>query len=219
VPELRIRPFDPDAASDRAAVLDICVKTGDAGGDATALHADPRALTDRYATPYLELEPGWAWVATLAAGSDDGIGGDDDRDDTGDGAHHRAPVVGYLLGAPDTTAFAARFAGWPSSLTPAERTAHAAAMLLPERHDYPAHLHIDLLPRAQGRGAGRALVQTLVDHLAARNVPGLHLVADPRNHGALAFYPRVGFTELRRTTDAVVFGRRLGLTTPGVEPG
>jgi ribosomal protein S18 acetylase RimI-like enzyme len=218
VPELRIRPFDPDAASDRAAVLDICVKTGDAGGDATALHPDPRALTDRYATPYLELEPGWAWVATLAAGGGDGSGRDEDRDDGG-GAEHLDPVVGYVLGAPDTTAFAARFAGWPSSLTPEERTAHAAAMLLPERHDYPAHLHIDLLPRAQGRGAGRALVQTLVDQLAERNVPGLHLVVDPRNQGALAFYTRVGFTELRRTPDAVVFGRRLGPATPGVEPG
>jgi ribosomal protein S18 acetylase RimI-like enzyme len=57
---------------------------------------------------------------------------------------------------------------------------------------YPAHLHIDLLPRAQGHGLGRALVTTLTDALRERGVPGLHLGVDPANTGALAFYARIG---------------------------
>jgi hypothetical protein len=59
---------------------------------------------------------------------------------------------------------------------------------------YPAHLHIDLLPRTQGRGLGRALIGRLTDALRERGVPGLHLGVDPANTGARAFYARLGLT-------------------------
>jgi len=186
-----IRAFDPDRAGDTAAVLDICVRTGDAGRDATGLHPDARALTDRYAAPYLALEPEWAFVAEA------------------DGE-----VVGYLVGTPDTPAFAERFAGWPSSLTAAERAAHVAALgsaiAADETQAYPAHLHIDLLPAAQGRGAGRLLVETFAAKLADAGVPGIHLVVDPANAGAQAFYPRVGFERRRSLPDGVLFVRSCG---------
>jgi ribosomal protein S18 acetylase RimI-like enzyme len=38
----------------------------------------------------------------------------------------------------------------------------------------------------------------------------VHLVVDPANTGAQAFYPRAGFRELRRSADGVVYGRLLG---------
>lgn len=183
---LLLRDFDPARPADREAVLAICLLTGDAGHDATALHPDPGALTDRYAAPYLDLEPGLAVVAEL------------------DGR-----VVGYVLGTADTDRFAERFAGHPSSLSRTERQEHAEALRQPEAAALPAHLHIDLLPVAQGRGAGRALIEAFIARLPA-GTPGVHLAVDPANEGALAFYPRVGFTELRRDGDAVVFGRTLG---------
>ncbi|MDO9395272.1 MAG: N-acetyltransferase [Herbiconiux sp.] len=182
-----LRPYDAARPADRAAVLDICVRTGAAGADASGL-VDPRQLTDRYATPYLELEPSWAVLAEV------------------DGA-----VQGYLLGTPDTWGFAARFGAWPSSLGPAEQAEHVANMLVPECEAYPAHLHVDLLPVAQGRGIGRALVEHFVTRLE-RDAPGaggVHLGVDPANTGALAFYPRLGFEELRRDSAVVLFGRRL----------
>jgi ribosomal protein S18 acetylase RimI-like enzyme len=181
---LRIRPYDPERPGDRAAVLRICLLTGDAGADASAAYPDPRELTERYAAPYLDLEPGLAFVA--------------ERD---------GEVLGYVLGASETRLFAAGFAARESSLSEAARREHAAGMLVPESAEFPAHLHIDLLPAAQGQGAGRMLVETLLHRLRADGVPGVHLVVDPRNTGALAFYPRLGFTESRRTPDGVVFVR------------
>lgn len=170
-------------------MLEICLKTGDAGSDATAAYPDPRELTERYAAPYLGLEPALAFVA----------------EQEGDGGDGHGAVLGYVLGASDTRSFAARFAARESSLSAAVRAEHAAGMLLPEIGEFPAHLHVDLLPVAQGRGVGRMLVETVLDALHADGVRGVHLVVDPRNTGALAFYPRLGFTESRRTADGVVF--------------
>ncbi len=166
-------------------MLSICVLTGDAGQDATG-RGDPRELTERYAAPYLDLEPEHAWLA--------------ERD---------GRVLGYLLAAADTEAFAERFAARPSALAASARAAHAAGLLLAEVDRYPAHLHVDLLPEGQGSGFGRRLVERCLEQLAAEGVPGVHLVVDPRNEGAQAFYARVGFAELRRDDHGVVFGRPL----------
>ena len=61
---------------------------------------------------------------------------------------------------------------------------------------YPAHLHIDLLPRAQRQGWGRRLINALCEALAERGVPGVHLQYDAANVNAGAFYQRLGFEEL-----------------------
>ena len=70
--------------------------------------------------------------------------------------------------------------------------------------EYPAHMHIDLLPRLQGQGLGRALIETLADALRERGVPGLHLGVSTENPGAIAFYHRVGFV----TLEELVLGAR-----------
>jgi ribosomal protein S18 acetylase RimI-like enzyme len=77
-------------------------------------------------------------------------------------------------------------------------------------HEYPAQLHIDLLPEAQGKGHGRALLETLIDSLRREKVSGVHLTMDPANVGARQFYARLGFEELESSTeDAPAFGRRV----------
>lgn len=75
--------------------------------------------------------------------------------------------------------------------------------------EYPAHLHIDLLPDQQGRGAGRALIDACVALLAERGSPGVHLVADKANEGANLFYPRVGFTRAREDDGSVTWVRSI----------
>jgi len=58
---------------------------------------------------------------------------------------------------------------------------------------FPAHLHIDLLPVARGKGAGRRLITTWLDSLRARGVPGCHLGTFAENTGAIAFFETMGF--------------------------
>jgi ribosomal protein S18 acetylase RimI-like enzyme len=184
-----VRPYQP---TDRPALYDICLRTGWAGGDATGHYSDPDLLPSVFAGPYAALEPELAFVA------DDG----------------RRPV-GYIVGTADSTAFFTAFRKrWLPSVadrfpapegppsTPDEEIRallhHAETMLRPEfAAGHPAHLHIDLLPPAQGRGLGRRLMETFLDALRERGVPGVHLGVNPANTGALAFYARLGFTELR----------------------
>jgi ribosomal protein S18 acetylase RimI-like enzyme len=69
-------------------------------------------------------------------------------------------------------------------------------------------MHIDLLERAQGRGAGRQMMEQVMDRLRRRGSPGVHLGVSVRNDPALGFYRRIGFTELIRVgsaTDGVVY--------------
>jgi ribosomal protein S18 acetylase RimI-like enzyme len=188
---VRIRGYQP---GDLADLYRICLLTADSGRDATALYTDPRLPGEIYAAPYGVFEPGLAFVAE----DDEGVGG-------------------YVLGALDTAAFEERLERdwWPRlrERYPELPLGQAAALPQPEqlaRRDihqpwladrelvrrYPSHLHIDLLPRLQGRGLGRALMDTLLAALRARGSRGVHLFVSPDNHRAIAFYRHLGLTKL-----------------------
>ena len=188
----RIRPYRED---DRDSAYAVCLKTGDNGEDATHLYEDPHALGNIYVGPYLELEPEHAFVLEGSEG-----------------------VCGYVLGALDTRQFYEAFVtrwlpplkavtpdpqGSPASWTADERIYH---QIHHPRLDYPtalepypSHLHIDLLPRAQGRGWGRRMLETLLDTLRAKGSPGVHLGVGLGNERARGFYGRLGFEELFST--------------------
>ena len=183
----RIRPFRDD---DETHVFDVCVRTG---------HGDPAILADVYAAPYLRFDPTLAFVV-----------------DTGE------RVAGYILGTADTREFVRRYrAEWLAPFAarhevPADGPHGVLAagldperMLVPGVDEYPAHLHIDLLPELQRQGFGRMLIQTLADALRARGVRGLHLVADPANTSAIAFYSRLGFVALPAEPEV---GALMGMT-------
>lgn len=107
-----------------------------------------------------------------------------------------AGVDGYLVATADSRAFA---------------LLHDTGPLVPEVDEYPAHLHINLLPRLQGRGLGRELIGVLVAELERRGIRGLHLGVDPANTGAIAFYERLGFAALPSSEpESPVMGLRLG---------
>ncbi|ACZ30810.1 GCN5-related N-acetyltransferase [Xylanimonas cellulosilytica DSM 15894] len=227
-----LRPYAP---TDRDAIAEVCLRTGDAGGDARGLYRASTLLADVYALPYVDLEPATAFVVVLpddAAPDDAARAGQDAVLRVADGV-----LVGYVLGAPDTVAFVER---WSREWTPGYLERHPAPALPPasggpgyteaqlwhdgahpERMlspgpdvlaDYPAHLHIDLLPQAQGQGWGRRLIGTLCEALAARGVPGVHLSYAASNTNARAFYDRLGFVELPGSSpDAPL----MGLATQG----
>jgi len=195
-----IREFRP---GDEAAVYDICLRTGASGEDATHLYSDPELLGHVFAGPYLRLCPGFASVV-----EEDG------------------EVLGYVLGAPDTRGFEARCEEewWPplrerypdpvSPKTPDEQRMHAIHHFHPAPdslvEEYPSHLHIDLLPRTQGRGYGRRLMDRLRDQLRRAGSPGLHLGVSPANRRAVGFYEALGLTTVSEDEHVIWMGERLG---------
>jgi len=181
-----IRPATPE---DRAALSMVCLRTGDAGEDATGKEDDPELLGLIYAVPYQVGAPEFAFVIEDSGG-----------------------VCGYVLGAADTMAFQ-RFmndewfppirarlrdpgadAGLWNGSDWGRRVVHEGWSLPPvDLARYPAHGHIDLLPRAQGRGLGRRAMEVMLGALGAQGVPGIHLGLSARNGKALGFYERIGF--------------------------
>jgi ribosomal protein S18 acetylase RimI-like enzyme len=179
-----IRPY---RKQDLDAVYDICVRTADTGGDGRGLNSSDTLVGDVYAAPYVTLEPEHAHIL------DDGTG----------------QAVGYILGTADTASFARRFRdewlpvvagryaeGDPRDADLLQRLHQPEWMVRPGLDDYPAHLHIDLLPEWQGRGFGRGLMDAFLGGLRAAGVRGVHLGMSPENTAARAFYDRLGFKVL-----------------------
>lgn len=183
--------------------MEICLKTADAGADATGIIDDDDLWAQIWVLPYVVRHPELAFVVETDAGR----------------------VAGYIVGTPDTDVFEAWFEHewWPQFAErwprPDEERSRQDGIVNyayarspghePYAKEYPAHLHIDLLPELQGQGWGRRLIDTLVDALRTKGITGLHLVAADTNAGAVAFYPRVGFTRIPSTDGAAAFGRRL----------
>jgi len=204
----KIRPY-------RSADLDdlyrICLQTAAEGQDATALFSDPMLPGHVFAAPYGIFEPSLAWVAEDSAG-----------------------VAGYVLGALDTRAFEETLERdwWPALRAkypePAQVTAAVSELELftlqaihqPFRTDpalvsrYQSHLHIDLLPRLQGRGFGRRLIETLLAALRVGGSSGVHLHVGRGNQRAVEFYRHVGLTELPAVGGARVFVMQFAEQTP-----
>ena len=215
-----IRLYRP---SDRDALYDICVRTGDAGADATGLYPDPYLLPDIFTGPYLRLEPELAFV----------LAGDGTGDEVGDGDEAGADrPLGYIIGTADTRRFVARYldewlptvaARYPEGSGEGEQAGRVHVLHHPElmlegglADRYPAHLHIDLLPQAQGRGAGRALMAAFLAAVRAAGAPRVHLGMATGNTGARAFYDRMGFHLVARPEPSVTI---LGRSTEPLEPG
>jgi GNAT superfamily N-acetyltransferase len=189
-------------AGDRDALYEVCLLTGDAGGDATHLFDDPRLLGDVYVGPYLALEGAVGLVAV-------------EGDDPG----------GYAVAALDTAAFEQRCeeewwpalrARLPDPAVPATPDEELMALVhhpprTPERivAPFPAHLHVDLVAGLQGRGVGSRLMERLFELLTERSVTGVHLGVDPRNTGAVGFYRRHGFGVVESDDVRVTMGRHL----------
>lgn len=74
---------------------------------------------------------------------------------------------------------------------------------------YPAHLHIDLLPEAQGGGNGSRLIHTLLGALRSRGVHGVHLGVGKANAGAVGFYRHLGFEVLAEDPNSFTLGMKL----------
>lgn len=189
----RIRQARPD---DLAATYRVCLETGDAGRDATAqFQDDPDALGRMYVGAYLRFEPQLAFVL---------------EDDSG--------VCGYALGALDSKVFYDAYlhqwlppvcrefpepSGDSATWSPARKLHyeyHHPSIAMPQPYEqYPSHIHIDLVERAQGRGLGFRMMDVLLGELRRLGTAGCHLAMHPDNRRAERFYYKLGFTEVMRT--------------------
>jgi len=202
VGDFEIRRCEP---RDEAAVYRVCLETGDDGKDASHLFDDPLALGHIFVGPYMKLEPELAFVAEDALG-----------------------VCGYVLAALDSKKFYhAYLTQWlpdirknhpepaedSSTWTRTQQAYHAyyhPEIFYPAPYDrYPSHLHIDLLPRAQGRGLGTKMMAVMLEKLTGKGSPGVHLGMATTNARAERFYKRLSFHELARVGDTLYLGKRL----------
>lgn len=198
------------ATGDIDQIRAITLATGDAGGDASPLYRNGGLISEIYSAPYVRFSPEAALVA---------------EDEEG--------VAGYIVGAFDTRSFEAwlEHKWWPNL-----RRIHPDPAGDPSRWDaderlqfmihhpplapaavvatFPAHIHMNLLPRLQGRGMGSALLDAWREKARLAGVTGLHLGADPLNGSALRFWAARGLTRLgppfTNPADATAwFGQRL----------
>jgi ribosomal protein S18 acetylase RimI-like enzyme len=186
--DVKIRPYEP---RDRDRVRHVCYATGYMGERVDWLWRDRESFCDLFTSYYTDAEPQSALVAEL-----DGV------------------VEGYLLGCVDSSKawsvpkiflrhmFVRGIAFRPGTAPVVWRSFSDIVMdgihrQLPTGtvHDerWPAHLHIDLLPRIRGLGVGSRLVRMWLDSLREKNVAGCHLETVGENHGAIAFFESMGF--------------------------
>ena len=187
-------------------MFEICLKTADAGADATGIFSDDDLWGLLFAVPYVERDPELCWI----------VEADDGR------------AIGYIVATDDTDAFEQWFRDewWPQfaerfprpdeAESPEEKMIEYGYRRAPGQNpntaQYPAHLHIDLLPETQGRGLGRRLIETLFAELRRRGVKGLHLGMNPENTGAAAFYERLGMQRLPSDDGGRSYGERFTST-------
>ncbi len=181
---------------DLPGIYRVCHETGGPAAD-----QNPDLLGHVYAGPYVLGQPALARVVADPLG-----------------------IAGYLFGCDDTRAFEAWCEAhwWPAlrEQYPLEGASSADAEMIGLLHrpprspdavvaEFPAHLHIDFLPRARGAGHGRVLIEWLCAELASRGVPGVHLGVGLDNTNAIEFYSHLGFTTTEVDDDTRWMTRRL----------
>jgi ribosomal protein S18 acetylase RimI-like enzyme len=66
---------------------------------------------------------------------------------------------------------------------------------LPDLQDWAEITELYVAKGSRRRGAGRALVETALDYAHRRGCDEVHLLVDPKNETALAFYQALGFCQ------------------------
>ncbi len=183
-------PIRPYEAKDRDAVRYICLNSD---GPCDADEKGQHFLLTTYCDYYIEREGHNCFVFA------------DENDN----------AVGYILCAENFHAFReVFFSDFKTRIAPERISEHKWAeesIVLHEKYaaDYPAHLHIDLLPDYQGKGIGTQLMQTLSDHLRNKKCRGVMLTVFKHNTGAVRFYERYGFDCIGENANNFAFGKKL----------
>ena len=187
---LTIRALHPDDVDE---LYKISLATGLSGDDASHLYADPKLMGHIYSAPYARLEPHLTLVVQDQAG-----------------------VAGFAVGTIDTMAWEEKLERmwWPSlrrqyampseadaaNWTPDQRRIfmiHRPARTPPNvASKFPAHLHLNLLPRLHGHGVGTQLFNEWLTTAGKYGAKATHVGINRANVGAIRFWERMGFSDL-----------------------
>ena len=207
---MTIRDYHP---ADLPYLYDICLRTGDSGADASGLFSDPALLGQYYAAPYAVRDSRLVLVLETAGLPVGYVLGTDDT------AGYDAWLASFWLPAlrlmyPEPSASEHSASEHPvaehSALSEAERGLRSRFAEEPETSpwsaEYPGHLHIDIMPSAQGHGWGAKLMDAFRTRLASLGCPAFHLGVSRGNAGALRFYQRYGMREIGGDADTLFLG-------------
>ena len=195
-----VRKFQEE---DRPGLYHICLATGDSGANAVHLYDQKDMLGEIYVGPYLTFQPDLSFTLIH------------------DG------VAGYALAALDTSSFEDTLSkNWwpvilekyngrsPENFNQREKNLFSYIQNPPLRSkevisEYPSHLHIDLLEKAQGRGIGKAMMLLVLETLREQGSKGVHLGMGAQNARAFTFYTKLGFALLDKNDDERTMGLKL----------
>jgi len=179
---IEIRPYEK---TDLPYLYEISWQTGLNGKSVEGLIDDKYKVGHYYAAPYVLFDPECCHVVT-EGGLPKGyvLGTSDTVKYTGWLNTHWLPMVRKLY---DTAQEASNPFARHINECITEDTAIDKALL-----EYPAHLHINLLPEMQGKGLGRKLMEAFFKTCRRKGAEGLHLGVSKENPGALAFYRKAG---------------------------
>ncbi len=194
---LTIRKYHP---SDIISLYNICLITSNKGKDVKEFKEEPDLLGHLFVGPYVTLEPELCFVLL----------------------NNYIPY-GYILGTKDTEYFyhqcetkwfpplRKRYTLPPehaenSRLNLIKKILHQGHKPKDNFEQFPAHLHIDILPAAQGKGMGKKLMNEFIKELKNQNVPGLHLEVGKSNTNAIKFYKNFGFNVIKEYEYSLVMG-------------
>lgn len=138
-------------------------------------------------------------------------------------------AVGYCIGTPDTSSFAERWQSEftptiDSTVVPRPEVQTEDPLMEREEcksfrgelyngdcsmlinwpdllKEYPAHMHINILPEYQRKGFGTVLINRLFDAVKSAGAQGLHLGMVKHNVKARAFYEKIGFKVCSQVLD------------------
>ena len=188
--------------TDLSSLYRICLLTGYNGNDATPFLKDTDLVGHLFAAPYAFFEPDLCFILVK-----------------------NSIPSGYILGTRDSMRFYEQCEkNWFPKLReryplPIKKNDSLESIFLQYLHQnhnvfewsksYPAHLHIDILPNAQGKGYGRKLIEIFFTELQSQNIQGVHLIVSKSNQNAIGFYQQIGLQKLQELDESIVFGKKL----------
>ncbi len=184
---MKIRPY---IDSDKENVRFVCLNSE---GPCTMTDEEQRFILTTYCDYYLETEPENCFVAADDANT----------------------AIGYVICTQSFNRFYSTFINdyIPRLSDLPERYALSAlrSVDLQQKYkaEFPAHLHIDILPPYQRKGLGHLLIDALCTHLQNRSVPGVMLTVGSLNYVGQSFYNKYGFVRLEEYNGDIAYGLHL----------
>ncbi len=173
----------------------VCLETSEPGGVVPSSGINPDFLGHVYVGPYLVRHPELASMVVDASG-----------------------VAGYFMGTDSSLDFWlwCEANWWPAlrEQYPLTGSSDWNGKLIHLLHNpptppadvvrkYPAHFHIDLLPRARGGGLARRLIDEFVELVGV----GVHLDVSKENTNAISVYHHLGFEIVGEASESFYMGK------------